>query len=73
MFQMWTFGSVRRCRKLMKTRKENKMQIKISNLKLKNFKGIKNLEINFEGKNANIYGKMQQEKQQYLMLLNGYF
>jgi chromosome segregation ATPase len=34
-----------------------KMQIKISNLKLKNFKGIKNLEINFEGKNANIYGK----------------
>lgn len=33
------------------------MQIKISNLKLKNFKGIKNLEINFEGKNANIYGK----------------
>ena len=49
------------------------MQIKISNLKLKNFKGIKNLEINFEGKNANIYGKMQQEKQQYLMLLNGYF
>ena len=33
------------------------MQIKISNLKLKNFKGIKNFEINFEGKNANIYGK----------------
>lgn len=33
------------------------MQIKISKLKLKNFKGIKNLEINFEGKNANIYGK----------------
>ena len=37
------------------------MQIKISNLKLKNFKGIKNLEINFEGKNANIYGKNASE------------
>lgn len=49
------------------------MQIKISNLKLKNFKGIKNLEINFEGKTQIYMEKMQQEKQQYLMLLNGYF
>ena len=33
------------------------MEIKIYNLKLKNFKGIKELEIDFEGKNTNIYGK----------------
>lgn len=32
------------------------MEIKISDLKLKNFKGIKNLEINFNCKNTNIYG-----------------
>lgn len=32
------------------------MEIKISNLKLKNFKGIKELEINFNCKNTNIYG-----------------
>ncbi len=32
------------------------MQIKILKLSLKNFKGIKDLEINFEGKNTNIYG-----------------
>lgn len=31
------------------------MEIKLLNLKLKNFKGIKDLEINFEGKNTNIY------------------
>lgn len=33
------------------------MQIKLLNLKLKNFKGIKDLEINFEGKSTNIYGR----------------
>ncbi len=32
------------------------MEIRISDLKLKNFKGIKNLEINFDCKNTNIYG-----------------
>ncbi len=32
------------------------MEIKISNLKLKNFKGIKDLEINFNCQNTNIYG-----------------
>lgn len=32
------------------------MEIKISNLRLKNFKGIKELEINFNCKNTNIYG-----------------
>lgn len=32
------------------------MQIKISNLKLKNFKGIKDLEINFNCQNTNVYG-----------------
>lgn len=32
------------------------MEIKILDLKLKNFKGIKELEINFEGKDTNIYG-----------------
>ncbi len=31
-------------------------EIRLIQLKLKNFKGIKNLEINFEGKNTNIYG-----------------
>lgn len=49
------------------------MEIKIFNLKLKNFKGIKELEVVFNGQNTNIYGKMQLEKQQYLMHLNGYF
>ncbi len=33
------------------------MDIKIYNLKLRNFKGIKELEINFNGKDTNIYGK----------------
>lgn len=33
------------------------MEIRIYNLKLKNFKGIKELEIIFDGKNTNIYGK----------------
>lgn len=33
------------------------MEIKIYNLKLKNFKGIKELQITFDGKNTNIYGK----------------
>lgn len=33
------------------------MEIKLYNLKLKNFKGIKDLEINFDCKNTNIYGK----------------
>ncbi len=33
------------------------MQIKIYNLKLKNFKGIKELEIVFNGQDTNIYGK----------------
>ena len=33
------------------------MDIKLLTLKLQNFKGIKQLEINFEGKNTNIYGK----------------
>ena len=33
------------------------MDIKIYNLKLRNFKGIKELEINFDGKDTNIYGK----------------
>lgn len=33
------------------------MKIRISNLKLKNFKGIKDLEIVFDGKDTNIYGK----------------
>jgi len=32
------------------------MEIKLFNLKLKNFKGIKELEIDFQGKNTNIYG-----------------
>lgn len=32
------------------------MEIKILNLKLKNFKGIKDLEINFNCQNTNIYG-----------------
>ncbi len=33
------------------------MKIRISNLKLKNFKGIKDLEIDFNSNNTNIYGK----------------
>lgn len=33
------------------------MEIKLIKMKLKNFKGIKDLEINFEGRNANIYGR----------------
>lgn len=33
------------------------MEIKIYNLKLKNFKGIKDLEIVFDGKDTNIYGR----------------
>ena len=33
------------------------MEIKLIKMKLKNFKGIKDLEINFEGGNANIYGR----------------
>lgn len=33
------------------------MEIKIFNLKLKNFKGIKDLIIDFEGKDLNIYGQ----------------
>lgn len=33
------------------------MDIKLYNLKLKNFKGIKELEIIFDGKDTNIYGK----------------
>ncbi len=33
------------------------MKIRISNLKLKNFKGIKDLEIDFNNENTNIYGK----------------
>lgn len=33
------------------------MEIRIYNLKLKNFKGIKDLEIVFDGKDTNIYGK----------------
>ncbi|PWM80550.1 MAG: hypothetical protein DBY41_05585 [Clostridium sp.] len=33
------------------------MEIKIFNLKLKNFKGIKELEVVFNGQNTNIYGK----------------
>lgn len=33
------------------------VEIRIQKLRLKNFKGIKELEINFEGKNTNIYGK----------------
>lgn len=33
------------------------MEIKLYNLKLKNFKGIKDLEINFNCQNTNIYGK----------------
>lgn len=32
------------------------MQIKIYSLKLKNFKGIKDLEIKFNCQNTNIYG-----------------
>lgn len=32
------------------------MKIKILNLKLKNFKGIKELEVDFQGKDTNIYG-----------------
>lgn len=32
-------------------------EIRLIQLKLKNFKGIKNLEINFDGKNTNIYGE----------------
>lgn len=33
------------------------MKIRISNLKLKNFKGIKDLKIDFNNENTNIYGK----------------
>ena len=33
------------------------MKIKLLHMHLKNFKGIKDLEINFEGKNTNIYGR----------------
>lgn len=33
------------------------MEIRIYNLKLKNFKGIKDLEIVFDGKDTNIYGR----------------
>lgn len=33
------------------------MKIRISNLKLKNFKGIKDLKIDFNSENTNIYGK----------------
>ena len=33
------------------------MEIRIYNLRLKNFKGIKELEIVFDGKDANIYGR----------------
>ena len=33
------------------------MEIKLFNLKMKNFKGIKELEIAFDGKNTDIYGK----------------
>ena len=33
------------------------MEIRIYNLKLKNFKGIKDLEIVFDGKDTNVYGK----------------
>ena len=33
------------------------MEIKIFNLKLKNFKGIKELEVVFNGQNTNIYGR----------------
>lgn len=33
------------------------MEIRILSLKLKNFKGIKDLQVNFDGKNVNIYGK----------------
>ena len=33
------------------------MEIKLLKLSLKNFKGIKELVINFAGKNTNIYGK----------------
>ena len=32
------------------------MEIKLMRMKLRNFKGIKDLEINFKGKNTNIYG-----------------
>ena len=32
------------------------MEIKLMKMKIRNFKGIKDLEINFEGKNTNIYG-----------------
>lgn len=32
------------------------MEIKIFNLKLKNFKGVKDLEVNFNGMDTNIYG-----------------
>lgn len=32
------------------------MEIKLMKMKIRNFKGIKELEINFEGKNTNIYG-----------------
>lgn len=33
------------------------MEIKLLKLSLKNFKGIKELVINFAGRNTNIYGK----------------
>jgi len=33
------------------------MEIKLLKLRLKNFKGIKELEINFDGRSTNIYGK----------------
>lgn len=33
------------------------MEIRIQKLRLKNFKGIKELEIDFEGRNTNIYGR----------------
>ena len=49
------------------------MEIKILNLKLRNFKGVKELEINFIAKILIYMEQMQQEKQQYSMHLNGYF
>ena len=48
------------------------MEIKILNLKLRNFKGVKELEI-LIAKILIYMEQMQQEKQQYLMHLNGYF
>lgn len=32
------------------------MEVRLFNLKMKNFKGMKDLEINFNGKDTNIYG-----------------